>query len=161
MVNPRGGAHHVESGTPWKGYFQPQSKSILHRQSRVQQPSREQIADFRHQTKPESLTNWSLEEYQGIALRLIQFLAIMLTALALVPSGAHLAALPNKMAMAQAAYFVAQQIYAGWALFGIVLFGALAANLAHTIVLCRLRRSFGYALASFGLLLLTSPSSSS
>jgi hypothetical protein len=49
----------------------------------------------------------------------------MLTALALVPSGAHLAALPNKMAMAQAAYFVAQQIYAGWALFGIVLFGAL------------------------------------
>ncbi len=67
-----------------------------------------------------------------MALRLIQFLSIMLTALALVPSGAHLAALPNKMAMAQAAYFVAQQIYAGWALFGIVLFGALAANLAHT-----------------------------
>jgi hypothetical protein len=66
-----------------------------------------------------------------MALRLIQFLAIMLTALALVPSGAHLAALPNKMAMAQAAYFIAQQIYAGWALFGIVLFGALAANLAQ------------------------------
>ena len=34
----------------------------------------------------------------------------MLTALALVPTGAHLAALPNKMAMVQAAYFVAQQI---------------------------------------------------
>jgi hypothetical protein len=34
------------------------------------------------------------------------------------------------MAMAQAAYFVAQQIYAGWALFGIILFGALVANLA-------------------------------
>ena len=51
--------------------------------------------------------------------------------------------------MAQAAYFVAQQIYAGWALFGIVLFGALAANLAHTIVVRRLGRSFGYALASF------------
>jgi hypothetical protein len=28
-----------------------------------------------------------------------------------VPSGAHLAALANKMVMAQAAYFVAQQIY--------------------------------------------------
>src|SRR6266446_6115887 len=50
-----------------------------------------------------------------MALRLIQFLAIMLTALALVPRGTHLAALPNKMAMAQAAYFIAQQIYAGWA----------------------------------------------
>ena len=89
-----------------------------------------------------------LGEYQVMALRLIQFLAIILTALALVPSGAHLAAMPNKMAMAQAAYFVAQQVYAGWALFGIVLFGALVANLAHTIVLRRLGRSFGYALAS-------------
>jgi hypothetical protein len=84
-----------------------------------------------------------------MALRLIQFLAIMLTALALVPSGAHLAALPNKMAMAQAANFVAQQIYAGWALFGIVLFGALAANLAHAIVMRRQGRSFGYALGAF------------
>ena len=34
------------------------------------------------QTKPESLTK--------MALRLVQFLAIMLTPLALVPSGAHL-----------------------------------------------------------------------
>src|SRR5215469_12338175 len=34
-------------------------------------------------------------------------------------------------------------------LFGIVLFGALVANLPHTIVLRELRRSFGYALASF------------
>ena len=63
-----------------------------------------------------------------MALRLIQFLAIILTALALVPRGAHLAALPNKMAMAQAAYFVAQQIYAGWALFGIVFGGESGAH---------------------------------
>jgi hypothetical protein len=76
----------------------------------------------------------------------------MLTALALVPSGAHLAALPNKMVMAQAAYFVAQQIYAGWALFGIVLFGALVGKLAHAIMLRKLGRSFGYALASFFLI---------
>jgi len=39
----------------------------------------------------------------------------------------HLAALPMA-----AAYFVTQQIYAGWSLFGIVLFGGLVANLAHT-----------------------------
>jgi hypothetical protein len=90
-----------------------------------------------------------LREYRARALRLIQFLAIMLTALALVSGGGHLAALANKMAMAQAAYFIAQQIYAGCALFGIVLFGALAANLAHTIVLCRLGRSFGCPPASF------------
>lgn len=84
-----------------------------------------------------------------MALRLLQFLAIMLTALALVPGGAHLAALPNKMTMAQAAYFIAQQIYAGWSLFGIVLFGALGANLALTIILRKLGRPFGYALAAF------------
>ena len=36
--------------------------------------------------------------------------------------------MPNKMAMVQEAYFVAQQIHAGWALFGIVLFGALIAG---------------------------------
>ena len=53
------------------------------------------------------------------------------------------------MAMAQAAYFIAQQIYAGWALFGIILSGVLVANLAHAIVLRKLGRSFGYALASF------------
>ena len=96
-----------------------------------------------------------------MALRLIQFLAIMLTALALVPSGTHLAALPNKMAMAQAAYFIAQQIYAGWALFGIVLFGALATNLAHTIVLCRLADHSATRSPHFCLLRLTLPSSSS
>jgi hypothetical protein len=96
-----------------------------------------------------------------MASRLVQFLAIMLTALALVPSEAHLAALPNKMAMAQAAYFVAQQTYAGWTFFGVVLFGALIANLAHAIVLRKLGRSFGYALASFLLIAANSPSSSS
>jgi hypothetical protein len=84
-----------------------------------------------------------------MALPIIQFLAIILTALAFVPSGAHLAELPNKVAMAQTAYFVAQQIYTGWAFFRVVLFGALAVNLAHTIVLRRLGQSFGYALASF------------
>jgi hypothetical protein len=51
--------------------------------------------------------------------------------------------------MEQADYFAAQKIYAGWALFGIVLFGALAANLAHAIVLRKLGQSFGYALLSF------------
>src|SRR5438128_11611919 len=96
-----------------------------------------------------------------MALRLIQFLAIMLTALALVPGGTHLAALPNKMAMAQAAYFIAQQIYAGWALFGIVLFGAWR-RIWRTRSCCA-----GWADHSatrsphLCLLLLTSPSSSS
>jgi len=50
--------------------------------------------------------------------------------LALVPLGAHLFALPNKVNLTESNYFVVQNIYRGWALFGIVLFGALFANLA-------------------------------
>ena len=65
----------------------------------------------------------------------VQFLALVLTALALVPSGAHLFALPNKIDLAQDQYFVVQNIYRGWALFGIVLCGALIANLVLAILL--------------------------
>jgi hypothetical protein len=66
--------------------------------------------------------------------RLLRFLAIVLTALALVPAGAHLFELPNKIGLPRDAYFVVQGIYSGWALFGIVLFGALAANLGLAAV---------------------------
>jgi hypothetical protein len=62
-------------------------------------------------------------------LKPIQFLAIMFTALALVPGGAHLFALPNKIALAQDEYFIVQNIYRGWALFGFILFPALLLNL--------------------------------
>jgi hypothetical protein len=62
-------------------------------------------------------------------LRTVQFLAVMLTALALVPGGAHLFALWNKIDLPQDAYFTVQGIYRGWALFGFVLIPALVANL--------------------------------
>lgn len=68
-------------------------------------------------------------------MKIIQFLAIILTALTLVPAGAHLFELPNKIHLAETDYFIVQSIYRGWALFGIVLFGALAANLALTMSL--------------------------
>jgi len=53
-----------------------------------------------------------------MTLRTIQLLAILVSALALIPSGAHLAALPNKIGMAQAEYFTVQGIYRGWAILG-------------------------------------------
>ena len=84
-----------------------------------------------------------------MALRAVQFLAIVLSALALVPAGAHLAELPNKIDLDQEAYFVVQNIYRGWAQFGIVLFGALAANLALAIMVRRQRAPFRLALAAF------------
>ena len=84
-----------------------------------------------------------------MGLRLTQFLAVVLTALALVPAGAHLAELPNKIGLDQEAYFIVQSIYAGWALFGIALFGALGANLALAIMVRRQRAPFWLALAAF------------
>jgi hypothetical protein len=79
----------------------------------------------------------------------VQFLALVLTALALVPSGAHLFALPNKIGLAQDQYFVVQNIYRGWALFGIVLFGALIANLALALLLRGRGPPFILALVAF------------
>jgi hypothetical protein len=67
---------------------------------------------------------------------MMQFLAIVLIALALVPGGAHLLELPNKIGLSQEQYFTVQGIYLGWALpAGVVLIGALAASLVLTIML--------------------------
>ncbi len=78
--------------------------------------------------------------------------AVLLTALALVPGGAHLAALPNKIALPQQAYFTVQGIYRGWAWFGLVLVAATLANLAHAARLGPRTPGFGWALSA-GLLL--------
>jgi membrane protease YdiL (CAAX protease family) len=61
--------------------------------------------------------------------RPLAFLAVLLTALALVPAGAHLLAMPNKLAMGRDAYLAAQAAYAGWAFAGILPIGAILACL--------------------------------
>jgi hypothetical protein len=88
-------------------------------------------------------------EAAAMALKAVNFLALALTALALVPVGAHLFALPNKIALTQEAYFTVQGIYRGWALFGIVLCGALLANLLLAIMLRARGRPAGLAFAAF------------
>ena len=65
-----------------------------------------------------------------MAGKTIQFLAVVLTALALLPGGAHLMALPAKIGMPEDPYFVAQQIYRGWAWAGVVIVLAIFANFA-------------------------------
>lgn len=60
----------------------------------------------------------------------LRFLALALTALILVPSGAHLLEMPRKMALDRDDYFVVQGIYAGWAWFAVPIFGAILANAA-------------------------------
>ncbi|PPQ31810.1 DUF1772 domain-containing protein [Rhodopila globiformis] len=61
-------------------------------------------------------------------IRIIQFLAIILTALALVPGGAHALELAHKMALDRDQYMMVQSIYRGWAWLGTVFVGALMAN---------------------------------
>lgn len=85
----------------------------------------------------------------------LQFLAIVLTALALVPGGAHLFSLPNKIGMDQDNYFVAQAIYRGWALFGAVIFAAIGANLILAVVLRAQRMAAALALVAAVCIVLT------
>jgi hypothetical protein len=82
-----------------------------------------------------------------VTLKIVQFLALAFTALALVPSGAHLFELPGKIGLGAEQYFIVQNVYRGWSLFGIVLFGALIANLALALVLRN--RGAPFALALF------------
>jgi hypothetical protein len=97
------------------GLLSPQSKSLLRLIRSKSRPAvpRARRLRIRRQPEPEIVDeSGRLRSTKGVALRLIQFLAIMLTALALVPSGAHLAALPNKMAMAHEAYFIRLRSFA-------------------------------------------------
>ena len=67
-------------------------------------------------------------------MRTLQFVAMMLAALALVPGGAHLFAFPNKIHLSESDYFVTQSVYWGWALFGIVLIGAILASFVAVVI---------------------------
>ncbi len=84
-----------------------------------------------------------------MSVKLVQLLAIIATALYLVPTGAHLFELPHKMALAPAVYMAVQQIYAGWQLFGIVIAIAVLATLVNTILVRTDRRAFAWSLGAF------------
>lgn len=84
-----------------------------------------------------------------MSITLLQLVAIMATALYLVPTGAHFFELPHKVALAPAEYMAVQQIYAGWQLFGIVIAIALVATLANTIWVRDDRRGFAWSLGAF------------
>jgi hypothetical protein len=90
-----------------------------------------------------------------MGLKITQFVALLLTALALIPGGAHLLALPNKIDLPEAAYFTVQGTYRGWALLGIVLCAAIIADLALAIRLRRHRAAFWCALVAFLLMAAT------
>ena len=71
-----------------------------------------------------------------MTVRIVQFLVIILCALAFVPAGAHLFELPNKIGLPQDQYFIVQSIYRGWAVLGMVWFAAIAPRWSSTLSWC-------------------------
>jgi hypothetical protein len=61
------------------------------------------------------------------------FLSLLFTALALGGSLAHLYELPHKIRLPAQEYLVVQQIYRGWSLLGIAVFGSLISTLVLTV----------------------------
>jgi hypothetical protein len=75
----------------------------------------------------------------------VSFLALVFTALAMVPGGAHLFSLPNKIDMPQQAYFVAQSIYNGWWRMAFVLIPAMLIDIVFAWLLRGARLHFALA----------------
>ena len=82
-----------------------------------------------------------------MAIRTVSFLALVFTALALVPYGAHLFSLPNKIGMTQEHYFIAQRAYDNWALLSLVLFPAMLLNIVLAVMLRGEGHAFVFAVA--------------
>jgi hypothetical protein len=82
-----------------------------------------------------------------MALRTIQFLALVFTALALIPVGAHLFSLPNKIGMVQEHYFIAQRAYDGWWMMAFILIPAMVIDAVFAVMLRGERPAFYFALA--------------
>jgi hypothetical protein len=83
-----------------------------------------------------------------MAAKVSQFVAVICTAIALLPGGAHLMALPAKIDMPEQPYFVAQQIYRGWAWAGVAIFAAIFANFASAILARAHPKQFWLSLAA-------------
>ena len=79
-----------------------------------------------------------------VPLRALAFAAVLLTALSLVPTWAHVLEIGAKLGLGRDDYLVAQRLYRGWDLTGIVLVLALAGN---AVLAFRLRGvpGFGWA----------------
>ena len=91
----------------------------------------------------------------GNGTRVTQIVAVIATAIALVPGGAHLLALPAKIAMPEVPYFVAQQVYRGWAWLGFAMLLAILANFASALLTRDRRRPFAFSIAAGSLIAAT------
>ena len=81
----------------------------------------------------------------------LRFVAIASVAICLVPAGAHLFELQNKIGLLPTEYMIVQRIYAGWWLFGIPIIAALLLTALHAAMA---RSSRGFLLSLLALVCL-------
>lgn len=79
----------------------------------------------------------------------LRVIAILFTALATIPAGAHLLSMASKLKLDQADYLASQRAYDGWSLLAIVVLGALLSTFALAIVLYREREPYLLATLAF------------
>ena len=86
------------------------------------------------------------------ALRLV---SVVLVALSMAGGFAHLYALPNKIDLPVEEYFVAQQVYAGWALLGIAIIGAILSTFALAVLARHDRAEFRLVVTALACIVLS------
>jgi hypothetical protein len=79
-------------------------------------------------------------EVRTPALDSLWFLSLLLTAIVLGPALAHLFEFPNKIGLTADNYLAVQQIYRGWAWFGVVILAQVGSSFALMVILA-LRRA--------------------
>lgn len=66
--------------------------------------------------------------------KIVSFISLFFTALALCPYVAHLMAFPNKMEMTKEEYFIAQQVYSGWSYSSILILLSFMSTIVLSIL---------------------------
>jgi hypothetical protein len=74
--------------------------------------------------------------------------SMIFVALVLIPSGAHLFEMFNKLKLGKHDYLVAQRSYDGWSLFGIVVIAALLTTLVLAIMLYKAGEPSGLVISA-------------
>ena len=85
-------------------------------------------------------------------MRFAQFGTMLLFAISLIPGGAHVLELANKISLEREAYMTVQQIYRGWNLIGAEMIAALVAGLLLSFLSRRQRVPFRFAMTGSALL---------
>jgi len=89
---------------------------------------------------------WFCGVWSWSALRLS---SLIFATLALIPTGAHLFEMANKLKLDQVTYLAAQRSYDGWNLFGIAILGALLSTFALAIASYRQAKEYFFSGLAF------------